>query len=401
MTIFRYSGRTKTGELKKGTIDAPNRTVAVTRLRERGINPREIAESTSILHKEFAVGKVVKQQEFVLYCRQFATLVRAGVTVVDATSILTKQMKSKGFKKVLANVEEDLRGGLSFSEAAAKHPKAFPAIFVNMMHAGEVTGNIDGTLERLADSMEKQYRLKKKVQSTLIYPMVLLVVSIIVTLFLMIYIVPTFLAAFEDMDVAMPPLTLFVLGISDFLIAYWWLMIIALIAVIVGFNVLYKFVPQFNYSVNLLLLRMPIFGPLIQKSVIARMMNTLSSLFSSAVPILQALNIVEKVVGNPVIERVVVDAQKSLEQGQTLAEPLERSWLFPPLVTQMTAIGERTGSLDYMLEKVSDFYEDEVERAVDTLKSLIEPTMILFLAAIVGTIVVAILQPMFTLYENM
>ena len=401
MTVFRYSGRTKTGEFKKGIIEAKNKKVAIEKLRAKGINARELEESKSILHKDLAISRKIKNVDFIIYCRQFATLVRAGVPIVEATHILSEQTKSKPLKKALEEVEEDIRSGVSFSEAAAKHPKVFPTLFVNMMRSGEATGNIDTTLERLAKTFEKSYNMKKKVQSTLTYPAVLMVLSIVVTLFLMLFIVPTFVEMFDDLGGEMPALTLFILKISDFLIAYWWLLITVVIAAIVGLKMAYTGNKHFHYTVNVLMLRLPIFGPLLQKNVIARMMRTLSSLFSSAVPILDALTIVEKVVGNPVVGKVVLEARDSLETGSTLSAPLEKSWIFPPLVTQMTAIGEQTGSLDYMLEKIADFYEDEVDRAVDTLKSLIEPLMILFLACVVGTIVIAIMLPMFSMYENM
>lgn len=401
MTIFKYQGRTRTGEIKKGTIDATNKKIAIEELRNRGINTRQIEESKSIFHKELAINSKVKHQDFVIYCRQFATLIRAGITVVEATHILWSQTKSKPLKKALRQIEEEIRSGVTFSDAADKHKKVFPSLFVNMMRAGEATGNIDDTLERLADTFEKQYNLKKKVQSTLTYPAVLMVITLLVASFLMIFIVPTFVDMFKDLDAEMPALTVFILKISDLLVAYWWALILGIIGSILAFRYAYTSNSKFNYSFNIILLKMPIFGQLLQKSVIARMTRTLSSLFSSAVPILQALTIVEKVVGNPVIAKVVQEARQSLEQGNTLSEPLEKSWLFPPLVTQMTAIGEKTGSLDYMLEKIADFYEDEVERTVDTLKSLIEPLMIVFLAAVVGTIVMAIMMPMFALYETM
>lgn len=398
--IFRYQGRTKTGAQKKGTIEAANRNAAIAKLRSQGINPRVIEESKSVLHYEISLGNKVKHKDFIIYLRQYATLIRAGITVVDATHILQQQTSSKPLKKALIDVEEDIRQGVAFSEASARHPKVFPPIFVNMMRAGEASGNIDDTLERLADSMAKQYSLKKKVQATLTYPAVLLIITLLVSFFLMIFVVPTFVAMFEDLDIELPWITKAVLAISHFLQKYWWLIIGGLIGTMLGLRQLYMTNAKLNYQVNVAILKMPIFGPLLQKSVIARMTRTLSSLFSSAVPILQALTIVEKIVGNPVVAKVVGQAKLSLQQGGTLSEPLAKSWLFPPLVHQMTAIGEQTGSLDYMLEKVADFYEEEVDRTVDTLKSLIEPLMILFLAAVVGTVVAAILLPMLTMYEN-
>ncbi|MFJ7648343.1 type II secretion system F family protein [Lysinibacillus sp. NPDC097279] len=401
MTVFRYSGRTKTGTQKKGIIDAINKKAALEKLRAQGINARELEESKSLLHKELNFGGKVKHQDFVIYCRQYATLIRAGVSIVEATHILGVQTKSKPLKKALEQVEEDIRSGTSFSDAAAKHPKVFPVMFVNMMRSGEATGNVDDTLERLAGTLEKQFKIKKKVQSALTYPAILSVLTIAVGMFLMIFIVPTFMATFEDMDLEMPLLTVIVVSVSDWLVEFWYIVIGILLLAVFLFRYFYNHNKLFHYNVNYVALRIPVFGVLMQKNVIARMTRTLSSLFSSAVPILHALTIVEKVVGNPVVGKVVLEARENLEKGGTLSEPLEKSWLFPPLVTQMTSIGETTGSLDYMLEKIADFYEDEVDRSVDTLKSLIEPLMILVLAGVVGVIVAAIFLPMFALYESM
>ncbi len=401
MTVFRYSGRTKTGAPKKGIIEAPNKKIAMEKLRAQGINARELQESNSILHKDIAIGTKVKHQEFVIYCRQYATLIRAGVPVVEATRILGEQTRNKPLKRALMQVEEDIRSGMAFSDAAGKHPKVFPLLFVNMMRAGEATGNVDDTLDRLASTLEKQYNIKKKIQSAMTYPAILSLLTLVVGMFLMVFIVPTFMDAFKDMDLEMPLITVIVVSISDWLIQFWYLVILGLLVLVVGSRYFYKSNKEFHYTVNVLLLRMPIFGQLLQKDIIARMTRTLSTLFSSSVPILQALTIVEKVGGNPVMGKVVLEARDNLERGGTLSEPLEKSWLFPPLVTQMTAIGEKTGSLDYMLEKIADFYEEEVNRAVDTMKSLIEPLMIIVLALVVGVIVAAIFLPMFQLYENM
>lgn len=401
MTIFRYSGRTKTGAPKKGIIEAPNKKVAMEKLRAQGINARELQESNSILHKDIAFGTKVKHQEFVIYCRQYATLIRAGIPVVEATHILGEQTRSKPLKRALMQVEEDIRNGMAFSDAAGKHPKVFPLLFVNMMRAGEATGNVDDTLDRLASTLEKQYNIKKKIQSAMTYPAILSLLTLVVGMFLMVFIVPTFMDAFKEMNLEMPLITVIVVGISDWLIQFWYLVILGLLVLVVGLHYFYKNNKEFHYAVNVFLLRMPIFGQLLQKDIIARMTRTLSTLFSSSVPILQALTIVEKVGGNPVMGKVVLEARDNLEKGGTLSEPLEKSWLFPPLVTQMTSIGEKTGSLDYMLEKIADFYEEEVNRAVDTMKSLIEPLMIVVLALVVGVIVAAIFLPMFQLYENM
>ncbi|WP_107841575.1 type II secretion system F family protein [Metasolibacillus meyeri] len=401
MTVFKYTGRTTAGVTKKGTIEAASQSAAIAKLRERGINPREISESNSLMHMEINLGNKVKNQDFVIYCRQFATLIRAGVSIVEATNILARQSTSKPLKKALEQVEDDVRSGIAFSQAVAKHPKAFPELFVNMMRSGEATGNIDSTLERLANMFEKQYNLKKKVQSTLAYPAVLTVLIIVVVAFLLIVIVPSFVTSFEEMGAELPPITVITVAFSVWLQKFWWLVLVVIFVLIGIFYYLLKNNKQFHFTVHYMLLKMPLFGPLLQKTAIARLMRTLSSLFTAAVPILQALTISEKVSGNPVIGKVMLDARASLERGSTLSEPLEQSWIFPPMVTSMTQIGETTGSLDMMLEKIADFYEAEVDRSVDTLKSLIEPLMIVLLAAAVGIIVAAIFMPMFSLYEQM
>ena len=401
MVVFKYNGRTTGGAVKKGTVDAINKQAAITKLRAQGINPRELEESKSLLHKELSIGGTVKNQDFVVYSRQFATLIRAGVSILESTRILADQTSSKPLKKALQSVGEDVKSGLSFSDAAARYPKVFPQLFVNMIRAGEVTGNLDESLERLAFSFEKQYNLKKKVQSMMVYPIFLLIMTVVVAGVLMLTVVPQFVTMFDDMGAELPTITKLVMSFSEILQSSWYIIIPLVVIVVVVFNYFYQKNEAFNFSVNVILLRIPVFGKLLQKSAIARMTRTLSSLFSSSVPILQALTIVEKVIGNPVVAKVVRESRTSLEQGSTLTAPLEKSWIFPPLVTQMTAIGEQTGSLDYMLERIAVFYEDDVDRTVDSLKSLIEPLMIVILAGVVGTIVMAIMLPMFSMYEQM
>lgn len=403
MAMYKYVGRTEKGAIKKGTIEGATKSQAIQALREKGIRPRELTETkATIFNKDISIGgDRVKSEDFVIYCRQFATLIRAGVSIVDSTNILAQQTESKGLKKALGQVEADIREGRSFSEAAEKHPKAFPPLFVNMVRAGEASGEMDTTLDRLANHYEKQNALMKKVQSTLAYPAVLLVVIIAVVIFLMVSIVPQFIATFESFDAELPAITQMVMSMSDFMIQWWFLLLAFTIIVITFFYMLFKNNKSFKHTVYVGLLKLPVFGKLIQKSVIAQMTRTLSSLFSSSVPILQALKIVEKVIANPVIQKVVREAHDNLEEGKPLSEPIQKSWVFPPLVGHMIAIGEQTGQLDFMLSKVADFYEEDVDRTVDTLKSLIEPMMIVLLAGVVGFIVMAIMVPMFSVYQQM
>ncbi|WP_026906459.1 type II secretion system F family protein [Paucisalibacillus globulus] len=402
MPVYKYVGRTPKGILKKGTIESVSRSQAITEIREKGISPREVTETkATIFNRDISIGvNKVKSQDFVIYCRQFATLIRAGISIVEATNILAEQTESKGLKKALYAVETELKEGLAFSEAAEKQQKAFPSLFVNMIRAGEATGNIDDTLDRLAVYFEKQNNIKKKVESTMAYPAVLSVIIVAVVIFMMVSIVPSITSTFETFGGELPLVTKMVMGMSEFIQHSWWLGLLIIAIIVIVFMLFYKNDKKFNYTVHFLLFKFPIFGKLLQKSAIARMTRTLSSLVSSSVPILQALTIVEKVVGNPVIGRVILASRESLEKGRPLSEPLKKSWVFPPLVTQMIAIGEQSGQLDLMLSKVADFYEEDVDRTVDTLKSLIEPLMIVVLAGVVGFIVIAIMVPMFSIYQE-
>lgn len=402
MQVYKYVGRTKRGTLRRGTMEGKSRAQVIQKLRDKGIRPREVVETKpTIFNRDLSIGgNFVKHEHFVIYCRQFATLIRAGISIVKATHILAEQTESKGLKKALQTVETDLREGSSFSDAVEKFPKIFPSIFVNMVRAGEMTGSLDETLDRLAFYFEKQYNLKKKVQSTMAYPAVLMVVIMGVVIFLMLSIIPNFTTMFEQFGSELPAITKLVVSMSEMAQQFWWLLL--LIAGLGSglFYFMYKSNKTFHYGVHVALLKMPVFGPLLQKVAIARMTRTLSSLFSSSVPILQALAIVEKVAGNPVVGKVVLESRDNLEKGNPLSEPLKKSWVFPPLVSQMVATGEETGSLDYMLEKVADFYEEDVNRSVATLKSLIEPLMIVILAVVVGFIVLSIMIPMFTVFTE-
>lgn len=399
MPRFKYTGRDKRGK-RQGTVNTSSKREAMFKLREDGIRVIEITEIPETwLTKDVTIGNLVKLQHFVIYLRQFATLLKAGITVVDATKIAAEQTESKQLRRALLNIEQDLREGNPLSEAAAKFPKIFSSMFLNMVKAGEAGGDIDETLERLADHYEKQHFTRQKIVSALTYPIVVGLIAIMVVIFLLIAIVPTFVKMFADMGGKLPAITRFVLGASDFMQFYWWLFILLL----AGIAMLFAFLrsrPKTKYYLDYFALRIPVFGKMLQKAAIARMMRTLSSLFSSSVPILQAMSIVEKTVDNQVMASVVRESRDALEKGRSMTEPMKKHWVFPPLVTQMIAIGEKTGALDTMLGKVADFYEKEVETGTDRLKSLIEPLMIVLLAGLVGLIVTAIMLPMFDMFNQ-
>jgi type IV pilus assembly protein PilC len=400
MPQFKYEGRNIKGRRQTGTIVSASKRDAIMKLRQKGIKVIEITEvPQTILNKEITFGKAVKLKDFVIYLRQFATLIKAGVSIVDSTRILASQTESKALKKALIDVEESLRAGNPLSAAAAKHPRVFPPMFVNMVKAGEAGGNMDETLERLADHFEKIHRTKQKIVSALAYPIAVAIIAVAVVTFLLVAVVPTFVAMFADFHAELPAITKFVLHASEVMQTYWWLVIMVFIAIYVVF-LLMKKQKKTKYYLDYAAMRIPIFGKLIQKAALARMTRTLSSLFSSSVPILQALSIVENVVENEVIAKVMRQARDSLERGQSLTEPMKKHWAFPPLVTQMISIGEEAGALDAMLSKVADFYEAEVDAGVDRLKSLIEPLMIVLLAGVVGTIVTSIIVPMYDIFNH-
>jgi type IV pilus assembly protein PilC len=398
MARFKYEGRDRRGK-RQGTLNATSRREAMEKLKEQGIRVIDMKEvPETLMTRDLSFGEPVKLQHFVIYLRQFSTLLKAGVTVVDATGILAVQTESKGLKKALLSAEQEMREGNPYSEAVSKHKKIFNSMFINMIKAGEVSGNMDETLERLAEHFEKQHYTRQKIKSALSYPIVIGVIAVAVVIFLLTSVVPTFVTMFDDLGGKLPAITKFVLAASDFVQGYWWVLTLITFLIVVLFTYLRKN-KKTKYYLDYISLKIPVFGKMLQKAALARMMRTLSSLFSSSVPILQAMAIVEKVVENAVLAKVIHESRDSLEKGKSMTEPMKDHWAFPPLVTQMIIIGEGTGALDTMLNKIAEFYEKEVETSTDQLKSLIEPMMIVLLAGIVGTIVLAIMMPMFGMFD--
>jgi type IV pilus assembly protein PilC len=400
MPTFLYEARERSGKLNKGKIDASSKGFAIALLKKEGLIVSSIKEEKkTVLDMEIQIGRPVKFQHIVIFLRQFATLIRAGVTIVESIRILSMQSESKHLRKILVEIEGELRQGIPLSEACARHKKVFEPLFLSMVRAGEASGQMELVLDRLAMFYEKSHYTREKIKSAMTYPITILILAVGVTIYLLTNIVPTFVGMFAGFGAELPAITKFVMALSDSLINTWYLYLLGFIATFVAYKIFVN-TPYGRYYVDYAKIRMPIFGKLIQKGSIARMSRTLSTLFSSSVPILQALTIVEDVVGNKVIGEAIRKSQENLRQGRPLSEPLKKSWVFPPLVSQMIAVGEETGLLEGMLEKVADFYEKEVEAMVDSMKSLIEPIMIVFLAGIVGTIVMSIMIPMFDIFSK-
>lgn len=399
MPIYQYQARTTEGKLTTGKLESENERDALSELKQIGLFVFEIKRMNPFLYKDIYLGSPIKNKDFVIFLRQFSTLIDAGISLVEATEILSEQSNSKALTSALEEVKERIEEGEPLSVALGYYPKLFPELLVSMINAGEVSGRLDEILDRMASYYEKQYQLKQKVVTALTYPAVIGVLAVLITIFLMAFLVPVFADMFISFDQELPAYTQLVLNMSELVGSIWWLLALFFIGLIIVVRTLNK-QEKFAFIFDNFKLKLPLFGVFIQKAALARMTQTLSSLLNSSVPILEAVTITEKVVENRVIKKVLRESHQSLEDGESLAEPMKEHWVFPKLITQMIAVGEATGSMDEMLKKVAQFYEEELEEAADKLKALIEPVMIIFLAIVVGAIVLAIVVPMFSLFEG-
>lgn len=399
MAVFSYKAKSKEGNVIKGKVESNNKTNAVRTLSQMDLIVYEVEPINDILNKEISIGRPLKQKDFVVFLRQFATLVEAGILLVNAVDLLAEQTESTALKEALGGISEDIKEGKSLSESMTLYPELFPKLLVQMIKSGEVSGNLQEVLDRMATYYEKQYNLKEKISTALTYPIVVSTFAILITIFLLVGIVPIFGDMYASMGEELPFITQLVLGLSEAIKKYWWVFAI----IIAGFVFVFQQMRKKDsgiYYFDHLSLKLPVVGTFIQKAVLARMTQTLSSLLNSSVPILQAVDVTSDVVGNQVVKEVLLDARKSLERGESLAKPMEESWVFPPLIIQMIHVGEESGALDEMLLKVANIYEQEVNEASDKLQSLIEPVLIIFLAVIVGFIVLSIVIPMFGLFNS-
>lgn len=401
MAIFQYEGKLLNGKRKKGRVTAASLREAKEKLRQESILVTDLSEleSTGLNMEVNLLPERVKIEHLIMYVRQFATLIRAGVPIVRATSILRVQTESNVLKKTLSQVEDDLKEGIAYSEAIKKHPRVFSNFFSSMALAGETSGNLEEALDQIGLQLQKQYDVKRKVISALTYPLVVSIVAIGVVAFLMVNVVPTFASIFGQLGGELPLITRIVVAVSDFIAAFWWLLLAIAILGVVVFTWMLKRDRE-RFVIDGLLLKMPIFGTIVMKSQIALLTRSLAVLLQAAVPILTAIEITERIVSNRVIRKGLTEAREMMAQGVPLHEPLMRNANFPALMTQMIAVGEESGDLDSMLNEVAEFYETEVETTTDRLKSIIEPLLIVVLASVVGVIVISIVVPMFQIYGD-
>ncbi|HNR33282.1 MAG TPA: type II secretion system F family protein [Candidatus Hydrogenedentes bacterium] len=401
MPTFKYTARAANGAKQSGSITADNRQAATQALQSRGLQVDALTESRGL----FSLGgggarlnKRVKTADLLVFTRQLSTIVSAGLPLLQGLDILSDQTDDVNFAGVITNVGQDVESGETFSDALRKFPRAFPDLYVSMVRAGEAGGDLDGVLMQLADYLEATEELKRRIKSAMTYPIVAFSMIILIASGLIIWVVPQFAEIFASFGRDLPAPTQILINVSNFLrTPISWLVIIGAIVGIVVFLRMYARTATGRYNLDALKLRLPVFGKLLSKVSISRVTRTLSTLTRSGVPILQALEIVERTAGNEVYARAVHEAGDSVRNGETLADPLARSEVFPAMVTRMIAVGEKTGALEQMLMKISDFYDSEVRATVDSLTSIIEPMLIGMMGIVVGGIVVALFMPILQL----
>lgn len=394
MPVFEYVGKTLSGSEVSGEIAARSQEEVRRILRRKRVLVTEARAKPREIHLHIRRG--VKSTEISRMARQFATMIEAGLPLVQSLEILSDQATSPALKDALSDVRERVQSGSTLAEALGKHPKIFDELFVNMVEAGEIGGALDTILLRLATYKEKVDALRRKIKGAMYYPAVISVVAAGATLFLITFIVPVFAKLFEGFGAELPLPTKLVLAISGIIRSNILLGIVILIGLGIGYRYLAK-TPSGRLAIDRFKLKIPIMGNLLRKSIIARFSRTLGTLLNSGVPILDSLEITAKTAGNKVIYNAIRQAVTAIAQGDTIAQPLQDTGVFPPMVVQMISVGEKTGGLDEMLEKVADFYEDEVDAAVDALTSIIEPVVIVVMGAVIGFVLISMYLPMFDL----
>ena len=398
MATFAYVGRTRSGAVKKGELSAKTRDEAVDQLRKQSVVVTSLEEKKGGAGKfTLSFGSGLTDKDLVVFTRQFGTMINAGLPLVQCLEILSTQSENKVLRETIGEVKTSVEAGSTFSDALRRYPKVFDDLYVNLVHAGEVGGLLDTILTRLAVYIEKAMKLKGQIKSAMIYPLTIMGVAVAVITILMLFVIPIFAKMFLELSggkVALPGPTQIVIDVSNFFIAYWYVILGAIVGTIVGIKKYYATVKG-RLVIDTLLLKLPVVGDLIRKASVAKFTRTLGTLLSSGVPLLDGMAICAKTSGNKVVEGTLLAARTSISGGKTIADPLAASGVFPKMVTHMIAVGESTGALDAMLGKIADFYEDEVDQAVTSLTALLEPAMMVFLGIVIGFIVIAMYLPIF------
>ena len=401
MSTFAYVGRNRQGAVKKGELTAKTRDEAVDQLRKQQVVVTSLEEKSGGGKFKLSLGGGLTDKDLVVFTRQFGTMINAGLPLIQCLDILSTQSENKVLRETVGDVKNSVEAGSTFSDALKRHPKVFDDLYVNMIHAGEVGGLLDTILTRLAKHIEKAMKLKGQIKSAMVYPTAIVGVAVVIISVLMVWVIPVFAQMFTEMSggkVGLPGPTQIVINVSNFFQSYWYAMFGAVAGTIFAIKRYYATVNG-RVVIDKLLLKMPVVGDLIRKASVAKFTRTLGTLITSGVPLLEGLSICAKTSGNKVIEEALMNARVSISGGKTISEPLAKCNVFPKMVTHMIAVGESTGALDAMLGKIADFYEDEVDQAVETLTSLLEPIMMVVLGTIIGFIVVARYLPIFTMAQ--
>jgi type IV pilus assembly protein PilC len=392
MPAYAWKGKNRMGEIQEGVLVSESRDSAASTLKRNGIEVMNVRVMPS---EAKSFGKV-PPKELAIFTRQFSVMIDAGLPLVQCLEILGAQQAHKGFQRIIEAVQADVEKGSTLQTALSKHPKAFNDLYVNMVGAGESGGILDIILQRLSGYIEKAVKLTAKVKGAMTYPVAVITIAITVVVIIMVKVIPVFSAMYDGMGAKLPYPTLICMAISNALINYSWLIVIATVLIVIGLKQYYK-TPTGHLQIDALLLKLPVLGDVLRKVAVARFCRTLGTLISSGVPILEGMDITARTAGNMVIQNAIIKSKDAVEQGRNISTPLAETKVFPPMVVQMVGVGEATGALDAMLAKVADFYEDEVDNAVANLTSLMEPIMIALLGGIIGFIVVAMYLPIFNM----
>ncbi len=398
MPSYQWKGRDRSGNPQSGLLIGDNKDAVIAALRRQQIVVTTVKEKG----KEIALPKFgggIRQKAVAVFTRQFSVMIDAGLPLVQCLDILGQQQDNKAFQKVILQVRQDVEAGSSLADALRKHPQAFSDLYVHMVAAGEAGGILDTILQRLANYIEKSVKLRSQVRSAMIYPLAVITIAIVVVYVILWKVIPVFATLFESLGTQLPFLTQVIVNLSRFIGNFWWLIFLLVGGAIFALRQYYR-TEAGRYQIDKLMLKMPVLGMLLRKIAVARFCRTLGTLLSSGVAILESLEITARTAGNAVIEESILKVRKDVEEGKSLAEPLARTEQFPPMVCQMVGVGEQTGAMDTMLSKIADFYEDEVDAAVEGMMALLEPVMIAFLGVVIGTIVVAMYLPMFSLISQ-
>lgn len=401
MPVFLWAGKNKKGDIQKGEMEASTEGAVLANLKRMKIEPTKIKKKPKDLFENVAfLQPKVKTSDIILFARQFSTMIDAGLPIIQCLDILYSQQENATFKKMLRSIKDDVESGSTLAEALKKFPNEFDDLFVNMIAAGEAGGILDTILRRLSAYMEKTARLKSKVKGAMTYPIVTLIIAGAVLAVILVFVIPVFEEMFADMGGQLPAFTRMVVTVSDFTKKNVIYIVVGLILFIFAFKKFHS-TEKGRAFIDKNILRLPVFGDLIRKVAVSKFTRTMGTMLSSGVAILEALEIVAKTAGNKTIEKAVYTVRSDIAEGRTMADPLIESGVFPSMVCQMIAVGESTGALDAMLEKIAEFYDEEVDQAVENLTALIEPFMLVFLGITIGGLVIAMYLPVFKMASNL